>query len=131
MNEEIKIKFDDKGFIIDAFHSEIKIDGNYIVVASDIWEQYSKYNKDDLQIKDNEIVILNDADKKINIIKIKAKANELINSKYPSYKQLNIIRNGGKELEIMALEIDRIRAISNEAEIEGTALKDIDWGVLR
>ena len=58
---------------------------------------------------------------------IKAKASELITSKYPDYKQLNIIRIGGAELEVMSAYIDSIREISNKAEQDGTKLEDIQW----
>lgn len=58
---------------------------------------------------------------------IKSKAAELISSKYPDYKQLNIIRIGGAELEAMSAYIDSIREISNEAEIDGTKVEDILW----
>ena len=58
---------------------------------------------------------------------IKAKAAELIRNKYPDYKQLNIIRVGGVELEAMTAYIDGIRAISNEAEKSGTKVEDVQW----
>ena len=58
---------------------------------------------------------------------IKSKASELINSKYPDYKQLNIIRVGGAELEAMSAYIDSIRKISNKAEQDGTKAEDVQW----
>ena len=58
---------------------------------------------------------------------IKSKAGELINSKYPDYKQLNIIRVCGAELDAMTAYIDGIRAISNEAESNGTKVEDVQW----
>lgn len=58
---------------------------------------------------------------------IKAKAAELIRNKYPDYKQLNIIRVGGVELEEMTAYIDGIRAISNEAEASGIKVEDVIW----
>ena len=61
------------------------------------------------------------------IQKIKQKASELINSKYPDYKQLNIIRAGGTELEEMSAYIDSIREISNKAEQDGIKVEDIQW----
>ena len=61
------------------------------------------------------------------ISSIKAKAGELINEQYPSYKQLNIIRLGGQDLEDMTAFIDNIRAKSDEAETNGTELEDIVW----
>lgn len=58
---------------------------------------------------------------------IKQKASELISSKYPDYKQLNIIRVGGAELEAMSAYIDSIREISNEAEQDGIKVEDVQW----
>ena len=58
---------------------------------------------------------------------IKSKASELISSKYPDYKQLNIIRVGGAELEAMSAYIDSIREKSNKAEQDGTKVEDIQW----
>ena len=58
---------------------------------------------------------------------IKSKAAELIRNKYPDYKQLNIIRIGGAELEAMSAYIDSIREISNQAEQDGTKVEDVQW----
>ena len=58
---------------------------------------------------------------------IKSKASELISSKYPDYKQLNIIRIGGAELEAMSAYIDSIREISNKAEQDGIKVEDVQW----
>lgn len=58
---------------------------------------------------------------------IKSKAAELIRNKYPDYKQLNIIRVGGSELEAMSAYIDSIREISNKAEQDGTKVEDVQW----
>ena len=60
------------------------------------------------------------------IHKIKTKAGELINSLYPIYKQLNAPR-GTLGSEAMYSDIDRIRTISNTAEIAGTLFKDVVW----
>ena len=58
---------------------------------------------------------------------IKQKASELISSKYPDYKQLNIMRTGGAELEAMSSYIDSIRKISNKAEQDGIKAEDVQW----
>lgn len=58
---------------------------------------------------------------------IKSKASEMITSKYPDYKQLNIMRTGGAELETMSAYIDSIRKISNKAEQDGTKVEDVQW----
>ena len=55
------------------------------------------------------------------------KAGELISSKYPDYKQLNIIRVGGAELEAMSVYIDSIREKSNKAEQDGIKVEDVQW----
>lgn len=60
---------------------------------------------------------------------IKSKAGQLIGEKYPTYKQLNIVRVDGVELETMSNYIDKIRSISNEAEKNGTKLEDINWQI--
>ena len=57
---------------------------------------------------------------------IKQKAAELINLKYPDYKQLNIIRVGA-ELEAMSAYIDSIREKSNKAEQDGIKVDDVQW----
>lgn len=62
------------------------------------------------------------------ISQIKAKASELIISKYSIIWQLNHPRTDVAYASDYAY-IDRIRDISNEAEANGTALEDIDWGV--
>lgn len=59
---------------------------------------------------------------------IKSKANELIVSKYSIIWQLNHPRLD--ETYINQYDwIDNVRNISNEAESNGTALEDIDWGI--
>ena len=70
-----------------------------------------------------------DSIENVRVSSIKAKAGELINEQYPSYKQLNIIRLGGQDLEDMTAYIDGIRVISNQAEIDGTALEDVNWKI--
>ena len=62
------------------------------------------------------------------ISKIKAKASELITSKYSIVWQLNHPRTD-IAYAVEYAYIDGIRNISNEAEANGTALEDIDWGV--
>ena len=62
------------------------------------------------------------------ISQIKAKASELILAKYSIIWQLNHRRTDVNYASDYAY-IDSIRNISNEAEVNGTALEDIDWGV--
>ena len=63
------------------------------------------------------------------IFQIKAKASELITAKYTIVWQLNHPRTDVNYARDYAY-IDGIRDISNEAEVNGTALEDIDWRVL-
>lgn len=63
------------------------------------------------------------------VSQIKAKASELITTKYPIIWQLNHPRTDVTYASDYAY-IDSIRNISNEAEANGTALEDIDWRVL-
>ena len=63
------------------------------------------------------------------ISQIKTKASELILAKYSIIWQLNHPRTDITYSADYAY-IDGIRDISNEAEAKGTALEDIDWGVL-
>ena len=75
-----------------------------------------------------ELLLALDVDIEIERIQaIKSKASELISSKYPDYKQLNIIRVGGAELEVMSAYIDSIREKSNKAEQDGTQVEDVQW----
>ena len=76
----------------------------------------------------NELLLALEADYEIERIQaIKSKARELINSKYPDYKQLNIIRVGGAELDAMTAYIDSIREISSKAEQDGIKVEDVQW----
>ena len=62
------------------------------------------------------------------ISSIKAKAEELILTKYSIIWQLNHPRTDVTYASDYAY-IDNIRDISNEAEANGTAVEDIDWNV--
>lgn len=82
----------------------------------------------EIGVEPEELLLALEVDYEIERIQaIKSKAGELINSKYPDYKQLNIIRVGGSELDAMTAYIDGIRAISNEAESNGTKVEDVQW----
>lgn len=64
------------------------------------------------------------------IIKIKAKAREVIEETYPAYKQHNVLMSGVTvDIANMNQYITNIRNISNEAEANGTALEDINWQI--
>ena len=108
---------------------EVKINGvNTLVDASKLEKLENglfanNYNEDFTVDIDKENVEINLR----RVQAIKSKASELINSKYPDYKQLNIIRVGGAELEAMSAYIDSIREISNKAEQDGTKVEDVQW----
>lgn len=114
----IKIKYDENGYIVDAFDSSIEIDGNYIIVDSSIWGEYSKYSKDDLKIEDANIIILNGADKKLDIIKIKAKALKYLADTGWYVERLND-PSSGKEIpeEVVTKRIEA-RELINTLEAE-------------
>lgn len=64
------------------------------------------------------------------ILSIKSKAKELIESKYPLYKQNNILMSGiSVDIELMNEYISKIREISNEAEENKIPFENIDWTI--
>ena len=119
----IKIKYDENGSIVDAFDSSIEIDGNYIIVDSSIWGEYSKYSKDDLKIENANIVILNNADKKLQIIKIKAKALKYLADTAWYIERLNDPSSGKAIPEEVLTKRAEARELINTLEAE---LKSID-----
>lgn len=121
----IKIKYDENGSIVDAFDSSIEIDGDYIIVDSSIWGEYSKYSKDDLKIEDENIVILNGADKKLDIIKIKAKALKYLADTSWYVERLNDPSSGKAIPEDVLAKRAEARELINTIEAE---LKSIDGG---
>lgn len=114
----IKIKYDENGVIVDAFDSSIEIDGNYLIVDSSIWEEYSKYSKDDLKIEDANIVILNGADKKLNITKIKAKALKYLADTAWYIERLNDPSSGNAVPEEVLTKRAKARELINTLEAE-------------
>ncbi len=67
---------------------------------------------------------------KQRILSIKAEAGRIIEIKYPIYKQNNILMSQNiDDIQIMNDYILAIRNISNNAELDGTALENIDWGI--
>lgn len=74
------------------------------------------------------ITLRTDEENNERIQAIKAKASEIITSKYSIAWQLNNPRADTaytKDYEW----IDNVREISNKAELNGTALENIDWGI--
>lgn len=116
------------GWYDDLIHQKIPTPN--IKVSEDIYKEALNINancyKDDKFIvkdfkTDNEIETQ-------RILSIKLKAGEIITSKYPIVWQLNHPRfNEAYNLDYEW--IDNIRVISKKAEINGTALDDIDWGI--
>lgn len=62
------------------------------------------------------------------VSQIKAKASELILAKYSVIWQLNRPRTD-TAYEADYAYIDNIRRISNESEVSGIAVEDINWGI--
>lgn len=102
-----------------------------IEVSNAVWFEAQSFNK---IIIDGENISFDKVDWRTKeelelqrIQTIKSKAAELISSKYPDYKQRNIMRTGGAELEAMSAYIDSIREISNQAEQDGIKVEDVQW----
>lgn len=117
------------GWYADDMHSSIPI--NCIEVEDEIWQEALMINAN---CYENRKFIFKDfrTEKEIEeqrIALIKSKANEIIEEKYPLFKQLNIIRVGGDELEKMTNFIDGIRRISNDAETNKTSIEQISWEI--
>ena len=119
MNNEIQtVKIQGQGYLFNGTMSVPKADGNkeYELIKQWLLEG----NTPEPEFTEKEIEAQ-------RIQAIKSKAAELIRNKYPDYKQLNIIRIGGAELEAMSAYIDSIREISNKAEQDGIKVEDIQW----
>lgn len=106
-----------------------KIENNLTIVGSGtvIPEGFTEYEVG----KEPEVLInyINQQIEEERVASIKAKASELILSKYSIIWQLNHPRTDATYASDYAY-IDNIRDISNEAEANGTSVEDIDWGVL-
>jgi hypothetical protein len=66
---------------------------------------------------------------KNRIQSLKDKANAIIVAKYPYWKQLNIMREGGTKLEDMETYISKVQTLSNQAEEEGLWSNQVDWTI--
>lgn len=60
---------------------------------------------------------------------IKAEARRRILDRYPTWRQLNIIRDGGSDLDVMSAYIDAVRNASNalEASLPSDYTADSRW----
>ena len=87
--------------------------------------KWTKLNSEDIE----EDITLDDMDlEAYRIEQIKAKANEIIISKYSIIWQLNHPR-GIEEYKEAYAYIDAIRDISNKAEKDGLNVDEIDWSI--
>ena len=117
---EIKtVKIQGQGYLLNGVMYVPKADGNKEYEILKVWLET---NIPEPEFTPEQI----DAQR---ISQIKAKASELILAKYSIIWQLNHPRTDVNYVSDYAY-IDGIRDISNEAEANGTALEDIDWGVL-
>ena len=118
LNEIKKVKIQCEGYLVNGEMSVPKADGNRHYEMLKVWLETN--------IPDPEFT-----PEQLNaqrISQIKAKASELILAKYSIIWQLNHPRTDVNYASDYAY-IDGIRDVSNEAEANGTALEDIDWGV--
>lgn len=70
-----------------------------------------------------------DTDPSTEINSIKDTASQIITSRYPIYKQMNILCEGGEAQLEMTTWIKKIREISNKAEADGIELDKINWEI--
>lgn len=115
------------GWYSDEIHSEIPTPN--IEVSEEVWQEAININAN---CYENGEFIFKDFRTDIEIEKervasIKAKAGEIITSRYDIIKQMNILGEGGEAQLEMVAWIKKIRDISNKAEQDGTALADIIW----
>lgn len=117
--EILKVKIQGQGYLLNGIMNVPKADGNR---EYELIKEWLKTNEPESEFTPEQL----DAQR---ISRIKAKASELILAKYSIIWQLNHPRTDVAYAADYAY-IDGIRNISNEAEANGTALEDIDWGVL-
>lgn len=120
------------GFILGCYDdNSIGIPINCIPIEDDIWlnalDINANYYENGKFIR-KEFRTASEIEKQ-RVLDIKAKAGKIITSKYDLIKQMNIYGEGGdKQLEMVAW-IKKIRDISNRAELDGTAITDINWEI--
>lgn len=123
--EDIKsVKIQGKGYLLNGTISVPNADGNREYELIKQW--LSEGNIPEPEFTDEEL-------NKQRISLIKRKCGDIIESKYPLFKQLNItnlLDGYTQEDKTKMIDfINSVRTISNKAELEGTALEDIDWGI--
>ena len=116
------------GWYSDDIHTNIPTPN--IEVSDEVWQDAINinancYENGNFIVKDFRI----DEEKEVQrIASIKAKAREVIEEKYPLYKQNNILMSGvTADITNMNQYIANIRNISNEAEANRTALEGVKW----
>lgn len=64
-----------------------------------------------------------------SVAEIKAEARRRILDRYPTWRQLNLIRDGGADLDAMSAYVDAVRAASNalEASLPSDYTADSRW----
>lgn len=124
------------GFIID----ETKKQGTLQEVTKEVFEREMNSTNNNKIVIDVENITFSKVDfttdkekEEQRISLINSKAGELIEAKYPIYKQLNItnllIPYTDQDREEMRVFIDAIRKIANYSIDNGTALENIDWEI--
>ena len=115
--EILKVKIQGQGYLLNNTTHVPKADGNREYELIKQW--LTEGNTPEPEFTEEE---LNEQ----RIQAIKAKASELITSKYSIVWQLNHPRTDTTYGSDYAW-IDNIRAISNQAEADGTNVEDIQW----
>lgn len=120
------------GWYSDDIHSEIPTPN--IEVTDEVWQEAININAN--AYEDGKFIVKDfrteEEIEQNRISSIKSKAQSLILSKYSLEKQSSAQLGlyGEVYLQEMKDYIANIIRISNEAELNGTAFEDIDWGVL-
>lgn len=121
-----------QGWYDDSIHTNIPTPN--IEVTDEVWQEAININANCYE--DGKFIVKDfktpEEIEQNRISFIKSKAQSLILSKYSLEKQssANLGIYGEVYLQEMKDYISNIIRISNEAEANGTALEDIDWGVL-
>ena len=113
------VKIQGQGYLLNGTMSVPKADGNREYELIKQW------------LEDGNTPIPEFTDEELNqqrILSIKQEVGRIIESKYNIYWQLNHPRPDATYADEYKW-IDNIRDIGNKAELEGTALEDIDWGI--
>lgn len=118
------VKIQGEGYLLNGATNVPKVNGNREYELIKLW--LDKGNIPEPEFTDEEI-------NQQRISLIKRKCGDIIESKYPLFKQLNItnlLDGYTQEDKTKMIDfINSVRTISNKAELEGTALEDIDWGI--